>query len=115
MSDVAQGPGWWIASDGKWYPPEQHPSVREKEPVTAPSAAAAPNRAAGGASRGLTTSGPKFQNMFQAALRDSPVADSVTVRYDGADEYRSGGGSGAGATGASLPGGGSKKKWRKGR
>ena len=26
MSDVAQGPGWWIASDGKWYPPEMHPS-----------------------------------------------------------------------------------------
>jgi hypothetical protein len=21
MSDVAQGPGWWQASDGKWYPP----------------------------------------------------------------------------------------------
>ncbi len=25
MSDVWQGPGWWIASDGKWYPPELHP------------------------------------------------------------------------------------------
>src|ERR1700693_3519122 len=23
MSDFAQGPGWWQASDGKWYPPEQ--------------------------------------------------------------------------------------------
>lgn len=22
MSDSSQGPGWWIASDGKWYPPE---------------------------------------------------------------------------------------------
>lgn len=22
MSDVAQGPGWWQASDGRWYPPE---------------------------------------------------------------------------------------------
>jgi hypothetical protein len=22
MSDTAQGPGWWLASDGKWYPPE---------------------------------------------------------------------------------------------
>ncbi len=27
MSDVAQGPGWWVASDGKWYPPELHPAV----------------------------------------------------------------------------------------
>ena len=25
MSDVSQGPGWWMASDGKWYPPELHP------------------------------------------------------------------------------------------
>jgi Domain of unknown function (DUF4190) len=22
MSDVSQGSGWWLASDGKWYPPE---------------------------------------------------------------------------------------------
>jgi hypothetical protein len=22
MSDASQGPGWWLASDGKWYPPE---------------------------------------------------------------------------------------------
>jgi len=21
MSDSAQGPDWWLASDGKWYPP----------------------------------------------------------------------------------------------
>ncbi len=25
MSDVSQGPGWWQASDLKWYPPELHP------------------------------------------------------------------------------------------
>ena len=31
MSDVSKGPGWWLASDGKWYPPESEsrpPSVR---------------------------------------------------------------------------------------
>ena len=28
MSDKPEGPGWWIASDGKWYPPELHPSVK---------------------------------------------------------------------------------------
>jgi hypothetical protein len=32
MSDTAQGPGWWIASDGKWYPPEQHPDALAAEP-----------------------------------------------------------------------------------
>jgi len=26
MSDTSQGPGWWQASDGKWYPPEQAPA-----------------------------------------------------------------------------------------
>jgi hypothetical protein len=25
MSDTSQGPGWWRASDNRWYPPEQHP------------------------------------------------------------------------------------------
>jgi Domain of unknown function (DUF4190) len=25
-TDVGQGAGWWIASDGKWYPPELHPN-----------------------------------------------------------------------------------------
>ena len=32
MTDVSQGPGWWIASDGKWYPPHLHPSVAEMPP-----------------------------------------------------------------------------------
>lgn len=25
MSDISLGPGWWQASDGKWYSPELHP------------------------------------------------------------------------------------------
>lgn len=25
MSDVFEGPGWWMASDGLWYPSAQHP------------------------------------------------------------------------------------------
>lgn len=28
MSDSAEGPGWWQASDGKWYPPEQAPGYQ---------------------------------------------------------------------------------------
>ncbi|MEJ5255892.1 MAG: hypothetical protein WHS89_11120 [Acidimicrobiales bacterium] len=28
MSDTPQGPGWWQASDGKWYPPEQAPGAQ---------------------------------------------------------------------------------------
>ena len=26
MSDRPQGEGWWLASDGKWYPPESRPA-----------------------------------------------------------------------------------------
>ncbi len=32
MSDGSPQPGWWQASDGKWYPPETHPSRRATEP-----------------------------------------------------------------------------------
>src|SRR5438477_11127816 len=28
MSDTGQGEGWWQASDGKWYPPDQHPDFQ---------------------------------------------------------------------------------------
>lgn len=32
MSDVSGGPGWWQASNGKWYRPEQHPDYRPPPP-----------------------------------------------------------------------------------
>ncbi len=32
MSNAPQGPGWWQASDGNWYPPEQHPSNSPPSP-----------------------------------------------------------------------------------
>jgi hypothetical protein len=36
LSDVPQGDGWWIASDGKWYPPHLHPDAeREVEEAQA--------------------------------------------------------------------------------
>jgi hypothetical protein len=38
MSDQSQGPGWWQASDGKWYPPEQAPPPTQPEPASLPTA-----------------------------------------------------------------------------
>lgn len=35
MSDTPNGPGWWQASDGRWYPPESHPS--NQPPLRPPS------------------------------------------------------------------------------
>jgi uncharacterized RDD family membrane protein YckC len=32
MSVTSQGPGWWLASDGKWYPPQLHPSLGPPPP-----------------------------------------------------------------------------------
>lgn len=37
MSMSSQGPGWWVASDGRWYPPEQHPdavAAASQQPTT---------------------------------------------------------------------------------
>lgn len=28
MSDTPEGPGWWMAADGRWYPPEHAPHGR---------------------------------------------------------------------------------------
>lgn len=30
MSDVPRGPGWWQASDDRWYPPEDHPANQQR-------------------------------------------------------------------------------------
>ncbi len=35
MSDTSGGPGWWLASDGRFYPPGQSPGPTV--PITAPS------------------------------------------------------------------------------
>jgi uncharacterized RDD family membrane protein YckC len=36
MSDSSQGPGWWQASDGKWYPPESTPATQGAAPGVGP-------------------------------------------------------------------------------
>lgn len=37
-----QGPGWWLASDGRWYPPETRTTPEPAAPPAAPSAAEVP-------------------------------------------------------------------------
>jgi len=36
VSVTPQGPGWWVASDGRWYPPELHPLGRGVPPPPLP-------------------------------------------------------------------------------
>jgi len=38
MSTTPPGPGWWLASDGNWYPPEQAPGAAPPPPPPAPPA-----------------------------------------------------------------------------
>ncbi len=92
MSDVSQGQGWWIASDGKWYPPELHPSVRaQPEAAVAPGAAttvtveAAPAAAvsSGAPAAAVAQRGPQFPDLFERARHANAVADTVNVRHDG--------------------------------
>lgn len=46
MSDVSNGPGWWQASDGKWYPPEQQPNYEAAAP--SPTSSPSPTRSSAG-------------------------------------------------------------------
>lgn len=39
MRDTSQGPGWWLASDGKWYPPETAAPPPPLPPPPPPAAA----------------------------------------------------------------------------
>lgn len=40
MSDRPRGDDWWLASDGKWYPPQSRPAPPAPPPVPAPVPAA---------------------------------------------------------------------------
>jgi len=42
VSDGSQGPGWWLASDGRWYPPEAAPPTPTPTDLTPPSDAVGP-------------------------------------------------------------------------
>jgi hypothetical protein len=97
MSDKSEGPGWWIASDGKWYPPELHPSVRE-ESATEPSMQGldgVPRRRWDDDPSKATHVGPQFPDLFQKALQGSHLADNISVTYDGEERRTTGGGGGS--------------------
>jgi hypothetical protein len=82
MSDKPQGPGWWLASDGTWYPPELHPSMQgvgKKPPIPVPELPGRPARS--GESDQRTEAGPMYPDLFQQAVAGSSLANVVTVNY----------------------------------
>ena len=133
MSDKPEGPGWWIASDGNWYPPELHPSVREVsrmrspvdtpvQPATQPGSGTGRSGSHGQTPVGRNTHvGPQFPDLFQKALEGSHLADNITVK-NGVDDdgspgsfasSRSGGASRRGTPVGASSGGGNRRRWRK--
>jgi hypothetical protein len=42
MSDTSQGEGWWMASDGKWYPPQTAATTQPPPPPATAAAGPAP-------------------------------------------------------------------------
>ena len=72
MSDVSNGPGWWQASDGKWYPPEQQPNYEATAPPPTPTPAPSPARSSAGAF--------KFEmNRWTQAERITAIASFVLL------------------------------------
>ncbi len=72
MSDVSQGPGWWQASDGRWYAPELHP--HHVPPPPPPSATPPPPP---------TTSGPPPPGWAQPAAGPLPPDPGLSAPQPG--------------------------------
>jgi hypothetical protein len=47
MSNTSQGPGWWLASDGRWYPPELWTGPTTQGPAGSTAQPGQPTYAAG--------------------------------------------------------------------
>ena len=82
MTDSSPGPGWWLASDGNWYPAHLHPDVRAQ--VTRPTTAANTSTENDLAHRspGADTVGRAAQTDAEilAAFHIDTYADSVRTR-----------------------------------
>lgn len=63
---MEQRPGWWLASDGNWYPPESHPNYTPPPPPPPP-----PTRTSPGAreSSGVRHEGARGSNEISAWRR----------------------------------------------
>ena len=83
MSEVSGGPGWWVASDGRWYPPELHPG---RTPPVAPAPAGPPGAPPPGATPGDTAPGdtPEYSGVGAGAAPRffvPPVVPDLTPGY----------------------------------
>ncbi len=86
MSDTSQGQGWWLASDGKWYPPELWTGPPEARPGGA---------AAHGASAPADQPGPTAASGPGSSEPGMPGGYGAPVGYSGPGGHGAPGSSGA--------------------
>ena len=69
-ADSSQGPGWWQASNGKWYPPEQRPGPLPPQPIPGSSPLPGPDPFAARppGSSPNQTDGPFFNRLFDLSF-----------------------------------------------
>jgi uncharacterized RDD family membrane protein YckC len=79
MSEMSQGPGWWLASDGKWYPPQLHPSMGPPPPPPPPPSAFRGSSGAGSAAPPFSAPGAWSMPNPGSAAAVAPWAG----QYDG--------------------------------
>jgi hypothetical protein len=91
-----QDQGWWMASDGNWYPPELHPSAEVEAPAPQPvpelpatrMTEPVPSVAAG--LQGGQSQGMQFPDLFEKALQGSHLADNISVKGEDPESFAAG-------------------------
>ena len=95
MSDKPQGPGWWLASDGTWHPPELHPSAQAEAAEVVEVTGSATGRTAvpspvpelntrptwTGESDRRPEACPMYPDLFEQAVAGTSLANVVKVNY----------------------------------
>jgi len=87
-ADSSQGPGWWQASDGKWYPPEQTPAASPPVPTpptapTAPTAQGPAPTAPGPAPTGSSSTNGAgfFARLFDVSMKSFITPSIIKVLF----------------------------------
>ena len=84
MSSASQGPGWWQASDGNWYPPEQRAGYAAPPPPQVAARPEPPGYPAAPAPGGQypAPGGPNFGNVqaaFTSGVAKIPLPGWIVV------------------------------------
>ncbi len=89
MSDTQTGPEWWLASDGRWYPPESHPGVNDAARQGALHGTTGRGSSGGTAgTSGSWASGEGGQSPFDALLSDIVRPASTVTEEERLDGWR---------------------------